>query len=415
MTRQLQRRWFELAVLPLLSGIALGSSFSLGGDTHTTAKPHLRANQMALATNHTRHSVAAPSTWGLIRTESPEAWRLSRGSRNIVVAVIDTGCDIHHPDLQDNLWTNPGESGRDPWGRDKSANGLDDDGNGFIDDVHGWNFVSNNSDITDHHGHGTHIAGIIGATGKVKLSGVSPNVSLMPLKYFDPEARSVNPLNSTIKAIHYAIKMHVDIINYSGGGTSPSQQEYEALNLARKSGILVVAAAGNEQSNSDIKSYYPADYTLSNILSVTAHDPERRVLSSSNWGERTVHIAAPGENILSTLPGGGYGEMTGTSQATAFATGAAALLMANRPDLNSPEKIIEHLVHTGEFDEALAGKTRRQTTLNSYRALATFGYGVSAGGLTVENTESLDESIFTIATEKLQAEALQEVRPSQRR
>src|SRR6185312_12033146 len=288
---------------------------------------------------------AIQQAWGLKKSDAARAWQVALGSRKIVVAVIDTGADVHHEDLAKNIWTNPGETGVDKFGHDKSNNGIDDDGNGFVDDVHGWNFVSNNNDLTDNHGHGTHIAGIIGAeAGNGKgIAGIAPQVSMMILKYYDPKVPNTDNLRNTVNAIKYAVMMknkygiNIDVINYSGGGTEYSQDEHDAIVEARKSSILYVAAAGNERSNSDQHKYFPADYGLSNIISVTAIDPSTEVLPSSNYGTATVDIAAPGQNILSTLPGNQYGFMTGTSQATAFVTGAAVLVMSRHED-SSPEE-----------------------------------------------------------------------------
>lgn len=330
---------------------------------------------------------AISSGWGLKMTESSKAWRISQGSRDIVVAVIDTGVDTKHPDLVKNLWRNPGETGKDSKGRDKATNGIDDDGNGFIDDINGWNFVGSDGDLKDTHGHGTHIAGIIGAEGGngIGISGVSPKVSLMVLKYYDANGSEVNNLANTVKAIDYAVKMGANIINYSGGGIAPSPDEKAAIERAMKKGILFVAAAGNERSNSDIRKYYPADYGLANILSVTAIDRFKNVLASSNWGEQSVDIAAPGNDIISTLPGGQYGYLTGTSQATAFATGVAALVMANNAELRTADAIKKYLTQTGDNDDRLIGKTRYRRRLNSYKALAIQDMDLSLTGVKVQN------------------------------
>jgi subtilisin family serine protease len=330
---------------------------------------------------------AISAAWGLKMTDSQRAWRISQGSRDIVVAIIDTGADLNHADLTRNLWVNRGETGTDKFGRDKSSNKRDDDGNGFIDDVHGWNFVEQNNNLKDDHGHGTHIAGIVGAEGGngVGISGVAPKVSLMILKYYDPKGTEVNNLVNTVKAIDYAVKMNVNIINYSGGGIAPSPDEKAAIERAMKKGILFVAAAGNERSNSDIKKYYPADYGLPNILSVTAIDRFQNILPSSNFGEQTVDVAAPGNDIISTLPNGQYGYMTGTSQATAFASGVAALIMANNSSLRSADQIRKYLTRTGDTDTKLIGKTRYRKRLNSYKALATQDGDLAFNGSPVQS------------------------------
>ncbi|MFM6929532.1 MAG: S8 family peptidase [Bdellovibrio sp.] len=333
---------------------------------------------------------AINQAWGLKKSDAARAWSVTKGSKNVVVAVIDTGIDEHHEDLTDNLWVNPGESGKDSQGRNKASNGIDDDGNGFIDDVHGWNFVSNNNKLDDNHGHGTHIAGIIGAeAGNGKgISGISPQVSLMVLKYYDPKVPNTDNLKNTVAAMKYAVKMGARIINYSGGGTEYSQEEHDAVQEAERKGVLFVAAAGNERSNSDQHHYYPADYKLRNIISVTAIDPTTQVLNSSNYGVETVDIAAPGQNILSCLPGNSYGYMTGTSQATAFVSGAAALIMANKPAFSN-EDVKKYILSTGDAQTQLAAKTRTSRQLNLYKALTILDQGVSASGIMTVNVDSM--------------------------
>lgn len=336
--------------------------------------------------------------WGLLATNAHKAWAITQGSKDIIVAVIDTGADLRHKDLTDNLWVNKGETGLDKKGKDKATNGLDDDGNGFIDDVHGWNFVANNSDLTDNHGHGTHIAGIIGAKSgdSFGVAGVAPKVSLMTLKYYDPKSPGANNLKNTIQAIRYAIKMGAKIINYSGGGTEYSAEEYAAVKEAEKKGILFVAAAGNERSNTDEtgKHYYPADYELSNIISVTAvNEKELKVLPSSNYGVRTVDIAAPGDQIRSTLPGNAVGKMTGTSQATAFATGVAVLVMAHRPEFTAAD-VKKYLLKTGDEYPTLLSKTGNAKLLNAYKALTSLDMGLSITGQATANTERTGSDAF---------------------
>lgn len=330
---------------------------------------------------------AVSQAWGLKKSDAARAWGITRGSRDIVVAIIDTGIDINHEDLKNNIWTNPGETGLDKNGKDKATNGIDDDGNGFIDDVHGWNFVSNNNKLDDNHGHGTHVAGILGAeAGNGKgIIGIAPEVSMMILKYYDPLVNNSDNLKNTIKAIHYAVKMGAKVINYSGGGTEFSQDEFEAVQTAEKNGILFVAAAGNERSNSDQFHYYPADYKLSNIISVTALDPSLEVLPSSNYGTETVDLAAPGQNILSTLPGSTYGFLTGTSQATPFVSGAAVLIMSKKPGFKYTD-VKKHILSTGDAFANLASKTRSSRKLNLYKCLTVLGEGVAASGILINGS-----------------------------
>lgn len=350
---------------------------------------------------------AMSQQWGLHQIDIKKALKISQGSPDIVIAVIDTGIDISHPDLKNNLWVNPGETGKDKNGVDLASNGIDDDQNGCIDDVYGCNFINNKGDyksLTDNHGHGSHISGIIAAEAGngVGVVGVAPKVQVMTLKYYDPQAKGANNLMNTVNAIHYAVKMkkkypnHIKkmIINYSGGGLEYSRAEFLAVEAARKAGILFVAAAGNERSNSDKKKYYPASYDLDNIISVTANNPRTQVLPSSNYGVHTVDIAAPGENIYSTLPGGSYGLMTGTSQATAFATGVAALIMARFPDF-SVEQTKKYILKTGDDIPSLKNLTGTSKRLNSYRALVTLDSDVNAMGAIAKNTAHMQPQQFT--------------------
>lgn len=359
------------------------NSDGLARETQSTSKKSLdkRMLELGLVKDQTDKVIDEPSAlfndpaikqaWGLKKSDAARAWSVTQGSTDTIVAVIDTGIDEFHEDLKSSLWTNPGESGKDADGKDKASNGIDDDGNGFIDDVHGWNFVSNNNKLDDNHGHGTHIAGIIGAEAgnKKGISGISPKVSLMVLKYFDPKVPNTDNLKNTIASIKYAVKMGAHIINYSGGGTDYSQDEHDAVAEAEKKGVLFVAAAGNERSNSDQHHYYPADYNLKNIISVTAIDPTTEVLASSNFGVNTVDIAAPGQNILSCLPHNSYGLMTGTSQATAFVTGAAVLVMSHKNQYFNAADIKKYILGTGDTASSLITKTRTSRQLNLYKAL----------------------------------------------
>jgi subtilisin family serine protease len=242
-----------------------------------------------------------------------QAWNGYRKKKEVVVAVVDTGIDPTHPFLKDNIHV---------------SNGIVNKSNYGID------FAKNKKSKTapfDGHGHGTHVSGII--------KSVFPQVKIVALKYYDKNASGQDNLNSTIKALEYAVNQNVDIINYSGGGPEPSLEELRILKIAERKGILIVAAAGNEESNIDQRAnaYYPASYGLKNIITVTAHDQNIRTLNSSNWGIKSVDISAPGYRIKSALPKGRAGYLTGTSQATAFVSGAAALIMSQYPNLTTEE------------------------------------------------------------------------------
>jgi subtilisin family serine protease len=336
-----------LAALALASSLlALGFApeKSLGPDNLNSA---LDSNgEFGLRTNY--------KNWGLINSQAkshidaPDAWKIEEGSSNIIVGVIDTGIDPNHPSLKKNIW-HSGES-----------------------DEYGRNFVTNSPNPMDEHGHGTHVAGIIGAMAdpRTGVSGVAHHVSIMSVKYYsDANPGSVN-LKNTVKAINYAIDHGARIINYSGGGPEFSEDEYLAIKRAESKGILFVAAAGNEHQNTDLSQnyYYPSAYRLSNILSVAATDIHNNLLATSNWGKKRVDVAAPGENIFSTLPGGRYGYMSGTSQATAFVTGIAALLLSHDPSL-TPVQLKEIIMSSVDRFPQLETKLVTGGRVNAYSAL----------------------------------------------
>ncbi len=322
-----------------------------------------RSSYLHRSLNSDRHieSQILNLEWPSVQVGLREAKSLVREEREITVAVIDTGLDTTHPALRHSVWKNSGEMGKDFLGRDKSSNGLDDDGNGFIDDLHGWDFVERKPLFKDLHGHGTHIAGII--------SSHSSRIRILPIRYYSSKTNGKTAIRNTIQSIDYAIQMKVDIINYSSGGYGYSSEEYRAVKRARDAGILFVAAAGNDSLNSNLQKYYPAGYDLSNIISVTALDKSKRVLKSSNYGSRSVDIAAPGEAIFSTLPRGKFGKMTGTSQATAFVSGAAALILSQEKERVSPVLVKNQIIEAATIEGSLELKTRSRARLSVSRAL----------------------------------------------
>lgn len=264
----------------------------------------------------------------------------------VVVAVVDTGIDYLHEDLQDNIFRNLGEIGIDVNGNDKTSNRIDDDNNGFIDDFRGWDFIGSGSPIAEDNDpmpgnpHGTHVGGTIGASinNSIGIAGVGKNVKLMPVKIGED-----SPLSRTTErgyeAILYAAKMGAKIINCSWGGGGYSQAEQEVINVAYGLGALVIAAAGNESSG---QASYPCSYNR--VLSVAATDSYNREADFTNYGE-TVDISAPGVNILATIPDNGYASMSGTSMATPVTAGVAALTLLAHPELN-PFQLSEVLIST---------------------------------------------------------------------
>lgn len=283
--------------------------------------------------------------------------------RDVVVAIIDTGADLKHRELKDNLWTNPGEFGLDQNGRDKSSNGIDDDDNGFVDDLHGWNFVDNKPLVEDTNGHGTHIAGIVKTESAKNSPDGRSHVKLMILKYYNPMADDSQNIDNTVKAINYAVRMRAQVINYSGGGSLPNTQELEALKKAESARILVVAAAGNNNNNTDMMKYFPANYPLKNIISVAATDKRGELVDFSNYGPQSIEVAAPGERILSSLPGGKYGFMSGTSQATAYVSGFVARQLAASTAKMTSDQMLFQILNRSSFKTSLAGKTKFQMAL----------------------------------------------------
>lgn len=188
----------------------------------------------------------------------------------------------------------------------------------------------------------------------------------MILKYFDPDSSDDANLRNTVQAIAYANRMGAQIINYSGGGLGRNPAEEAVIQESEQKNILFIAAAGNERSNSDTSGYYPADYGLTNILSVAAVDRKGTLIPCSNYGAKTVHVAAQGNKVLSTVPGGGWERMTGTSQAAALVSGIAAQLLNERHDLRTPTQMIQTLIRRGAHDENLSGKTRYQVRLDPF-------------------------------------------------
>ena len=258
--------------------------------------------------------------------DAKEAWAVKTGSDDVVVGVIDTGVDFGHPDLAPNMWINAGE---DCAGC--RSNGIDDDGNGYIDDWRGWDFVNDDNNPFDDNGHGTHTAGTIGAAGNngLGIAGVNWNVSLMALKFLS--ASGTGTTADAVSAILYASAEGADVTNNSWGGEDYSQALHDAVAAADASGSLFVAAAGNSFTDTDTEPNYPSSLELPNVVSVGATDAFDRRAWFSNYGRRTVDLSAPGTSIYSTWPGGSYRYQDGTSMAAPHVSGAAALAKAAFP------------------------------------------------------------------------------------
>ncbi len=310
------------------------------------------------------------SQWGMNQIGVKDAWaKNGMGSDQIVVAVIDTGVDYTHEDLVDNMWRNPGETGVDAQGRDKATNGVDDDGNGYVDDVVGWDFVSNDNKPYDfttsvwemlfgggNPGHGTHCAGNVAAranNGK-GVVGVAPNVKIMAIRFLSEKGQGT--IDAAVKAVKYGIDNGAHVLSNSWGsmGDDPNDPATEALKdairLSEQKNVLFVAAAGNGRqgvgydNDTDRQPAYPASYDMDVIVSVAAIDEAGALGSFSNWGARSVDIAAPGVKVFSTVVDNKYSDTVidipgmitatwdGTSMAAPHVSGAAALYLSKNPN-----------------------------------------------------------------------------------
>lgn len=315
----------------------------------------------------------------LASIQATEAWELQQGDSSVVVGVIDSGIDWQHPDLIHNIWQNLGEDldgdGRvlefidGQWQFDPDdEDGLDTDGNGYADDFIGWDFVNNDNDPTDDHifGHGTHVAGIIAAEGNngIGVSGVSWHATLMPLKFLNAQGNGFS--SDAIAALSYAHAMGAHLTNNSWGSGVFSQLMLEAI--AAYGRPFVAAAGNNYGNNNDLAPLFPASYDLPNILAVAASDFQDQLASFSNTGAFSVDFAAPGVGIYSTLPGGRYGFLNGTSMAAPHVSGAVCLLLSDEPDL-SAEMVKDRFFRSVDAVPAMQAKTVSGGRLNVFRLL----------------------------------------------
>ncbi|MGD1808772.1 S8 family serine peptidase [Dapis sp. BLCC M126] len=313
--------------------------------------------------------IDAPEAWGFV---PPEPGVIPTGG-DAVVGVVDTGVDYTHPDLDDNIWINTGEI---------PGNGIDDDSNGYIDDVRGWDFFNNDNDPMDGHSHGTHVAGTIGAEGDnaVGVVGVNWDVEIMPLKIFSDAGAYAGDF-AAIQAIDYATLMGADLTNHSWGtaplppGTLPNPAMVNAIN----NGPLLVAIAHNHSNDNDVNPVYPASINLDNIISVAATDHNDDIAGFSNYGATSVDLGAPGVSIYSTTPGNSYGFKNGTSMAAPHVSGAAALMIATRRDRGLPDlttlDLRQKVLNAIDLIPALSGNTATEGRLNLYGGINQQGIG----------------------------------------
>jgi thermitase len=291
-----------------------------------------------------------------------KAWLKTQGSTEVVVAVLDSGVDYTHPDLIENMWLRP-----------DNVPAYKDEELGALNDLHGFNAADNQSDPMDDNGHGTHCSGIIGAEGDNSegIAGINWNVQIMPLKFMG--RGGFGTTKDAIEAINYAIDrkrngVNVKVINASWGSTLYSKALEDTIRAAGEEGILFVAASGNDGSSNDKRPHYPSNYKLPNVISVAALDRNDNLASFSNFGITTVHVAAPGKDILSTWLNGDYREASGTSMATPYVAGVAALILASEPKL-SVEKLRDRILKSVDKLPALDGKIESGGRINAAKAL----------------------------------------------
>jgi subtilisin family serine protease len=290
------------------------------------------------------------------------AWVKTKGNSDVVVAVLDSGVDYTHSDLVANIWTRPDNMPQ-----------YKDDELGTINDLHGFNAADNAADPMDDNGHGTHCAGIIGAEGDNDegIAGINWNVEIMPLKFMG--RGGFGTTKDAIEAINYAIQrkrdgVNVRVINASWGSTAYSKALEDAIRAAGEQGILFVAAAGNDGGNNDKRPHYPSNYKLPNVISVAATDKTDALTSFSNFGTTSVHIAAPGRDILSTWLKDSYREASGTSMAAPQVAGVAALILSVEPNIKV-EKLRERLLKSVDKIDSLNGKIETDGRINAAKAL----------------------------------------------
>jgi YD repeat-containing protein len=291
-----------------------------------------------------------------------QAWGVTTGSRRTVIAVIDSGIDFSHPDLRTNQWNNILEQ----------ANNNDDDKNGFADDLHGWDFVANSSEIKDEQGHGTAVAGVIAARGNntLGISGVMWRTSLLSLRVLDNAG--TGDIAGAVEAIDYAVQNGAQVINCSWGTEDASMALREAIERASRRGVVVVASAGNGGRDIETVPHYPASYDSDNLISVASTDNSDLLTSFSNWGATHVAIAVPGKDILTTKMGGDYQTISGSSVSAPFVTGVAGLIKTLRPWLGA-DRTREMILQGARRVPALTGKVSSGGVVNAAGALNALG------------------------------------------
>lgn len=316
------------------------------------------ANVMRYATR-TPNDPYLSDLYGLSKMDAFSAWDLTTGSSSVVVAVIDTGVYYNHADLAGNMVVNASEI---------PSNLIDDDANGFVDDYLGYDFYDRDGDPVDEHGHGTHCAGIVGGRGDnaTGVVGINWNVGILPVRVLGPGGGGNDA--DVASGIQYAVQRGASIISLSLGGADESSVLDNAIEYARAAGVLVVAAAGNDSTNNDSFPTYPASSSLDNVVAVAGSNSSDELASFSNYGRTSVDVAAPGQAIVSTYLADSYNSLSGTSMATPYVAGIAALMKAAKPALSYSD-LKSVLINSVDQLDALQGKVVSGGRVNAYRAV----------------------------------------------
>lgn len=368
----------DAAVVQLDSGQSVADALAelRSSDEVAFAEPNYTLRATAMTGDQL---LTGGTLWNLLKIKTPQAWDVSDGS-GVVVAVTDSGVDAANPELAARLWANPREV----------ANGVDDDENGIVDDLHGADFTTGDGDPDDEEGHGTHVSGTIGAAandGRGNV-GVAPGAQVMALKFLD--GQGAGNVGDAITAIDYAVANGATVINASWGGAPYSKGLEDAILRANTAGAVFVAAAGNESVNNDHEPSYPAAYDLPNTITVAATDNRNRLGSFSNYGAGNVDLAAPGVSVVSNV-GSGYEAWNGTSMAAPHVSGVAALVKSHQPSAGAGD-VVSAVLRGAKPVKRLRGVVTTGGVLNAKRALT----AIDNPGADLNSADLLRPSLFQL-------------------
>lgn len=341
------------------------------------AEPDYKVTAAVVQPLKTGVPITQTDNWGPQRIAADTLWQQNIRGQNVVVAVVDTGMDLAHPQLSSQVAINTGEQGKDAAGNNKANNGLDDDANGFVDDAYGYDFYANAPLKGDYSIHGTHVSGIIAAhhadtvaQAGDHVEGVAPEAKILPLAFLNNKGEGT--VSNGVRAILYAVQRGAKVINASWGGNACSRTLRDAVASLSQQGITLVTAAGNSGANLDLSPEYPASLNLPSQLTIGATGSYDLRANFSNYGYKTVHLFAPGFDIVSTIPGGAMGSLNGTSMATPFVSGAVALLLSAEPTATTDQMrqaLYSTSFKSNTFINVSRGRLDLKTTLSTLRQI----------------------------------------------